>query len=425
MIFEDFAQAITKATGLDFGTAGVRALERAVEVRIAATGLKTAEAYAVHLKASHIEFQELVETVLVTESWFYRDREAFIALVGIAREMYLRDPAPLRLLSLGCSTGEEPYSMAMALLDAGFPPGSFRIEAVDISYRAITFATRGVYASESFRPGDLEFRDRYFADAGSKGHRLADRMRDLVRFRQANLLADGALPETEAYDIVFFRNALHHLTDAARDAATGLVRRVLKPEGVVFVGPSETGILLDHGFVSTRIPLAFAFRKEMRPRRLTEGRGRKPGRPVELPAQASAGSEPPPAFGLRPRRSPEDAAASLKEIRELTKKGLFVEANVQCEAHLRLYGASSDILYLMALMRDARGDLREAAKYYRRTLELNPDHSQAGARLDRVVERQKAASDAAAKARLDVQRQLDAASLQPAEPSGAAEEPIV
>jgi predicted TPR repeat methyltransferase len=79
----------------------------------------------------------------------------------------------------------------------------------------------------------------------------------------------------------------------------------------------------------------------------------------------------------------------------------------------------------MALMRDARGDLREAAKYYRRTLELNPDHSQAGARLDRVVERQKAASDAAAKARLDVQRQLDAASLQPAEPSGAAEEPIV
>ena len=164
------------------------------------------------------------------ETWFFRDREAFAALALTVYEDWLgaHPEDHLRLLSLPSSTGEEPYSMAMALLDAGFPANRFRVDAVDISARALARAGHAVYGKNSFRGNELGFRDRHF-EATAHGYRLSDAVRRQVQFQQGNLLAAGFLPGVESYDVIFCRNVLIYFDRAAQDRALTVLVRLLTP----------------------------------------------------------------------------------------------------------------------------------------------------------------------------------------------------
>src|ERR1051325_7410805 len=117
--------------GLDAASIGSGLVDRTVRLRMKSLGVKDVEGYKKLLVSSRAEWNELVEGVVVTETWFFRDCEPFGALVRQVLEEWLpaHPTAPLRLLSLPCSSGEEPYSLAMALLDAGVPNGRFQIDA--------------------------------------------------------------------------------------------------------------------------------------------------------------------------------------------------------------------------------------------------------------------------------------------------------
>src|ERR1043166_4707342 len=116
--------------GLDAASIGSGLIDRIVRLRMKSLGLKQPEDYKKLLASSRAEWNELVEGVVVTETWFFRDREPFGALVRQVLEEWLpaHPTAPLRLLSLPCSSGEEPYSLAMSLLDAGVPGGRFQVD---------------------------------------------------------------------------------------------------------------------------------------------------------------------------------------------------------------------------------------------------------------------------------------------------------
>src|SRR5262249_21568019 len=106
--------------GLDVASVGRSVVEHAVRARQRARGVTDADAYWLLLQQPDGELQKLIEAVVVPETWFFRDADAFSALCGAVGEAWQRSHSDgvLRLLSLPCSTGEEPYSMAMALLDA-------------------------------------------------------------------------------------------------------------------------------------------------------------------------------------------------------------------------------------------------------------------------------------------------------------------
>ena len=112
------------------------------------------------------EVQALVEEVVVPESWFFRDDRPFEVLADFARAGWLVDPArpPLSALSLPCAGGEEPYSIAMTLLEAGLPAGRFRVDAVDVSARSLARAIAGVYGPNSFRGAGRRLRPAYFRE---------------------------------------------------------------------------------------------------------------------------------------------------------------------------------------------------------------------------------------------------------------------
>jgi len=382
-----FEQLLKQAMGLDAASIGSAVVRRAVQERLAACQLPDAQAYWERLGSSAPELQELIEAVVVPETWFFRDPASFAALARLLGEggRATQGLMDLRLLSVPCATGEEPYSMAMALLDAGYPESALRIDAVDISTRALARAQRAVYGRNSFRGSDLAFRDRYFVEIAG-GHSPVDAVRRPVRFRHGNLL-EGLTSEAELYDVIFCRNVLIYFDRATQDRAIAVLKRLLKPRGWLFVGPSETALLSDHGFISAKLPLAFAFHKGpaavgdtkmLRAVHATDTPARRPT-PVAaapLPPAARPRLVPTPAATPRPP-APAEVPTGIDRARRLADQGHLAEAAAHCEAHLRQHGPSAEAFHLLGLVRDASGNAEDAAEQYRKALYLEPDHHEA------------------------------------------------
>ena len=396
-MMERFELLLKKAMGLDTASIGETAVLSAVQARARACAIADLDAYWEHVNHSPAEIQALVEAVVVPETWFFRDREAFTAAVRllgadgqIAADGTMRraSGAPFRLISLPCSTGEEPYSLAMALCDAGFPPDAFRIDAVDISGPAVEHARRGVYGRNSFRGQDLAFRDRHFV-ATRDGYSIANPLRSLVRFAQGNLFELGPADDG-AYDVVFCRNVLIYFDPADQKRAVGVLRRLLAPAGVLFVGHSETSLLIEEGFASARIPLAFAFRKQE-----TVAGARPAPKPAgAVPAWVPARPRPVAGARVRPEapvpRPPArvEPATGLEDIRRVADAGDLAGALKLGEAMLRKNQPTSDALHLMAVLSEAAGDPARAVDYHRKTLYLDPGNHEALIHLGLLLEKQ-------------------------------------
>ena len=416
MGIEALENLLKASMGLDVGSIGSAAIARAVQERLSVCKVGDLDGYHDLLRVSGTELQALIEAVVVPETWFFRDRHAFTALTRLVHQEWLptHSEGVLSLLSLPCSTGEEPYSMAMALFDASVPAGRFRVDAVDISARNLAQGISAVYGKNSFRGDELGFRDRHF-DATSEGYRLRENVRRQVRFEQGNLFAADLLPGVAIYDVIFCRNVLIYFDRPTQDRALVVLKRLLHAAGTLFVAPAETALPGSHDLVSTNEPLAFAFRKaSVRPSAMKR-KATRPGTPLalrhppvktlptlnrgerkerrdkdlvlkEFSAIAAVKRDP---FSHRsPSARSADPAADLTEATRLADQGHFVEAATCCEEHLRRSGPSATAFYLLGLVRDATGNHSESAAYYRKALYLDANHYDAQIHLALVMEKQ-------------------------------------
>lgn len=378
---------LKRSFGLDAASIGSSAIERAVQQRAAACGYADLALYWDHLQTAAAELQELIEAVVVPETWFLRDRESFAALGRVAGELRCGTPGGLRLLSLPCATGEEPYSMAITLLEAGVPAEGFAIDAVDISGQVLALAQRAEYGRNAFRGTEPAFQERYFSQVGDR-YRLNDAVRRQVRYRQGNLLGGDLLPGEPPYDIVFCRNVLIYFDRPTQQQALAALTRVLKPSGVLFVGPSETALLLREDFQSLKLPLAFAFRRgpapAAAPPRPAPSRKTPPAmRPRPAPSKPA---RPPLAS---PPRAPQAAPATdpLATATQLADQGRLEEAKRLCSDYLRAHPGSAPALHLLGLVHDAQGDAARAGDCYRKALYLDPQHHEALLHLAYLLEK--------------------------------------
>jgi chemotaxis protein methyltransferase WspC len=386
---------LRKEIGLDAASIGSTLIERTVRLRMKALGLKQVEDYERLLLSSRAAMDALIEAVVVTETWFFRDHEPFAAFAEMALQWLPKHPAgTLRALSIPCSSGEEPYSLAMTLLDVAVPPHRFVIDAVDISSHALARARHAVYGKNSFRGKDLAFRDRYFRHA-KEGYLLIPAARQCVHFHRDNLLGEEFLAGAALYDCIFCRNLLIYFDRATQVKALERIHRLLTPEGMLFVGPAELPLVAGNGFTSANLPMAFACRKtEVRSAR------RSPQRLQRIsPAQAyraafpaaRANAEAAPAARTSPRQQSAVRAASavpsdLDAARQLADAGRTEEAAAICEAHLRSEGPSAEVYYLLGLLHDASGDPK-ASDFYRKALYLEPNHYETLLHLSLLLER--------------------------------------
>jgi chemotaxis protein methyltransferase WspC len=375
MAAAEIVQLLRETIGLDPDSIGQPAVERAIQERQAANGLSDARAYSARVLTSKDELQALVESVVVPETWFFRDPGAFDALSAVVRHGALpMAMEPLRLLSVPSSTGEEPYSIAMALLDAGVPSARFQVDAMDVSQVALERAAAAVYGRNSFRGGGTLGREHHFESA-SGGRRVCERVRRQVRFRHGNLLASPFVPGRDRFDIIFCRNLLIYFDRPTQNRVVDELGALLKPEGLLFVGSSEGGLALSQGYVSAKLPMAFAFRR---------ARVARPQRPT--PARPAPALRPHP-FAPAPVAPIETPAPSLDDARRLANEGRFEEAVSVCDACLRAVGPSADAFCLLGIVRDALGQADEAEAALRKALYLDPRHEEAVTHLALLVER--------------------------------------
>ncbi|MGB7622974.1 MAG: protein-glutamate O-methyltransferase CheR [Terriglobia bacterium] len=378
---------LRSAIGLDANTIGRPAIEQAVRHRMAKHGFRQMGQYCEKVRSSEAELQELVEVVVVPETWFFRHREAFVALASLVVKEWLptHSYGLLRLLCIGCSTGEEPYSIVIALLEAGLPPERFQVNALDISSQALAAAKSAVFYEKSFREGDLSFRERYFRPT-REGYQLVESVRELVRFQQHNFLAEDFLGGTEAYDIVFCRNVIIYLERTAREQVLNSLDRLVVPDGVLFLGPADTFVTISSNFKSLGHPVVFGFRKcsTMPPESLPASPPRKKG---DIKNLASRSHKPSSVIKTKTRfpatskkdplpapTAPGTRLSNLELARRLADAGRLVEASELCQSYLKEQGPSAPAYFLLGLALDGLGDSMQAGDCYRKALYLEPDY---------------------------------------------------
>ncbi|MFZ4701482.1 MAG: CheR family methyltransferase [Candidatus Methylumidiphilus sp.] len=384
-------QLVKKAIGIDLETVGNSSLARGLKERMAKTGLTEEVRYFDFLQNSPKELEALVELIVVSETWFFRDEKPFNVLQQYVREEWLpsKPATPIKILSLPCSTGEEPYTIAMALLDIGLSPEQLGIDAFDISRLALEKARRAVYRNNSFRSRDLGFRDRYF-QLTEEGYVLAEKVRSSIAFAQGNILAPGFASGKGPYHAVFFRNLMIYLAPAQQDEAMAVVDRVLSPSGILFVGHAESLQPINKGYAPVRFPFGFAYRK-LSP----DGQRPTPQRP-----DIRQNGEPSPmnvgyaALGASklPRKplEPQSAAAKTDALAlafEMADQGRTGEARKLCETAMESRPPRAAAYYLLGLLLEAQGLTTEAEKSLQKAVYLEPDHVDALAHLALATER--------------------------------------
>jgi chemotaxis protein methyltransferase WspC len=395
----NFERLLKQAIGLDADAIGASAIQRAVERRVASCGLTDAHAYWQQVTTSPAELQALVEAVVVPETWFFRDAGAFSALTTLVQDEWLpRDTTAVRILSLPCATGEEPYSIAMSMMDAGVPAARVAIDAMDVSGHALAQARRAIYRRHSFRGRHLTFRSRYF-ESVPEGYRLAEAVRRRVTFVQGNVFDQVDSVAPGQYDAIFCRNLLIYFDGDTQRRALESLTRLLSPQGVLFVAPSEAAVALNSGLVLLDAPRAFAFRAasavDAQPKRRI-ARGPQP-QYATLPAaprerQRAAAPDPRPAD--IPRAAAANPRALLDEATALADCGRFEEAIARCREHLEHSGPSADAFHLLGLVGEAGGDAAEAINCYRKALYLDPNHAEVLVHLALLFERLGRSSEA-------------------------------
>jgi chemotaxis protein methyltransferase WspC len=400
----DFKCLLRDTIGLDIGSIGNKTLDRAVQSRMASFGFEQSQAYWEYLQSSTDEIQELIESVVVLETWFFRDRDAFSAMVRLISPLWQESPSgpPFRVLSVPCCTGEEPYSIAIALVEAGLASSRIQVDAADISRQAILRAKRGVYGSNSFRGEDLAFRDRYLERA-ENGYVVPQWLRGLVTFHHENLLSPSFRTDASPYDIIFCRNVLIYFDRANQEAAMSSLNRLLKPNGYLFVGPAETVLASRSGFRPLNETMSFAFSKEQHHSVPKVRLVRSPlkadrGAPILISPKGSgavvAEIAVPSKIGSRAK---EPFSGDVEQIKNLADGGHFDEALTLCEKYLDERGQAAEVYYLLALINDNKGETARAIDWYRKVLYLEPGHSDALMHLALLHER---VGDAASAKRL-------------------------
>ncbi|WLW64666.1 CheR family methyltransferase [Achromobacter aegrifaciens] len=402
MLIDEFSALLKRRMGLDSGSIGKAAVERAVRRRMGMAGIADEQDYLWQVQAAPAEMQQLIEAVIVPETWFFRYPESQTAMAALARARLYAAGAEgrvLRVLSVPCSSGEEPYSIAMALLDAGVPAERFQIDAFDISVRMVEFARRGLYGRNSFRGDDLGYRDRYFSETAD-GHQLAAHVAAQVRFQAGNLFDPDLLAGVAPYDFVFCRNLLIYFDAATQARAVQVLRSFTREDGVLFVGPAETTLLTGRRLPAVPMARSFAFLAKplpppaepaapvaarpivhsWTPPRRPLAQAPEPGLPLAHAPMPAIPAAPVAASAALP-----DAQASLRHIATLADQGRVQDAMTQCLAHIGAHGASAEALYLQGLLQDAAGDARQAQAAYRKALYLDPTHREALLHLAALV----------------------------------------
>ena len=258
----EILKILGEETGLEADSIGDVSINRSVRTAMHKLGITNNQAFVKEILKNKKSLQVLIEEIKVSETWFFRDIESFNLFKSYISENKSNFDSinKLRILSSPCSTGEEPYSIAMSILDMGIPKSYFEINACDISVESISKAKSGLYTKSSFRVDYFDFKNRYFT-AFPHNFEIKDEVKELVSFSCQNMVKTDFLINDYKYDIIFCKNLFIYLNDESRQIVLNNILRLLKENGILFVGLSELNYLTRNGFEQINYSMSFACKR--------------------------------------------------------------------------------------------------------------------------------------------------------------------
>jgi len=256
--------------GLYYDESQRASLRARLAPRLDLLGLASFEDYHRYLRFAperEAEQQRMVSHLTNNETYFFREQPQLDVFAShVLRSLKERKTRSgdkrLHVLSAGCSTGEEPLTLAMILFDSGqfFWGWDVRVSGLDVDGAALDKARRALYHQGSLRAVTPVLLERHFAKDGS-GVRVKESARRSVSFRQGNLLEPGSYEGLQPLDVVFCRNVLIYFSDGAVQRAVSLFHQVLAPGGYLFLGHAESLARVSSAFVPIRFQGAIVYQK--------------------------------------------------------------------------------------------------------------------------------------------------------------------
>jgi chemotaxis protein methyltransferase CheR len=429
---ERFRRALAQHMGLRFDDDKTPLLGEVLATRLRATGSRDADAYLAQISADAAELGDLAKLLSVGETYFFRNRDQFRALEAMLRDRAAAGRRHLRVLSAGCASGEEPYSIAMLARETlGAAGGSgISIVAFDINPEALRRAGEGRYADWSLRETVPDMQRKYFRSEG-KQHVVIDEVRAMVRFEQRNLgRPDPGFWCARAFDVIFCRNVLMYFTPEAARRVVDRLSASLAAGGHLFLGHAENlrGISNDFHLVHSHETFYYRRRTTLEATRIgpspetalaqaeeSPAPGRQPSMPpladdvswFEAIARASAriedlarrssnGALPPspPVVAPDPAVRAQEGSGGFAAALELLKQERYADALQMVPAGSGEETVDPDALLLRAVLMVGVGDARGAESACREVLRI--DELNAGAHYVVALCRDQAGDRAAA-----------------------------
>ena len=309
--FDKFRQCIESRTGIYIDDSRQNSLKISLDTRMNVLGVKDYDAYYSLIKTNTVgkkEFDELSNLILIKETFFFRDdRQLRVLTENILPELIERKKdKEIKIWSAGCATGEEPYSIAMAIMESTLPGGiNVSIYATDISEEALKKAEAGIYNKSSMRTADKVMLNKYFTQKDGRYY-LNDRVKQIIHFDYGNLIDPYFPIKGNSFDIIFCKNVIIYF---GLDTVKTVIRRfydALAAGGYLFVGHSESLWQISDNFELEEISGVFLYRKDGRnkvasERKQFQQKGKtstsivfpRPGMPSSLGATVSRHVTPP------------------------------------------------------------------------------------------------------------------------------------
>ena len=233
--YEYFIKEVEKLTQIDLSAYKQNQMKRRIDALISKHKIDGYESYIKTLKVDKVKFEEFVDYITINVSEFYRNPEQWKYLTEKVFPGLIKDfGQTLKIWSAACSTGDEPYSLVMALSDF-VPLNRIQITATDINWQVIEKAKIGLYSEKSIVSVPEDKKKKFFKQNG-KFYQISDEIKKCVTFKEHNLLKD---PYPRDMHLIVCRNVLIYFTEEAKDEVFQKYYNSLSNNGVLFIGSTE------------------------------------------------------------------------------------------------------------------------------------------------------------------------------------------
>lgn len=385
---------LKKEIGLDTSTIGDSTINKILNERMRSNHITDVDKYYDYLRQSNIELSLLLEISVIPETWFFRDDKPFDSILyNILKQRHNNPNKICRILCIPCSTGEEPYSLAIYLRNKGIPETAYEIHAIDISLNSIATAGLGVYGKNSFRDeNSRSYIEKYFS-LNESGYSLNNNIKSSVKFYRANILDLTTFPVKQIFDFILCRNLLIYFDIPTKATAYANLNNILDDNGILYIGHSEFGSVPGDIFNTVKIDSTYCLVKksnhyyDVKDRIKTDeiylNKSSSEKNTLAAPRKAFSNID---QFTL-PNDNKKDNLSNhnqsnekndhielIHKARAMADNGDLSKAESLCYKYIDLHKNHEEAFFLLGLINEASGNTQQAQIYYKKSLYLNPKH---------------------------------------------------